>query len=106
MAADTLDHAANEASADVEKGRRALDEALASAQQAIAAAAKSAERALRDGAETLRAQTQAYRDSAGERFDGAQRYVVEQVKERPVTAALAGLGVGLLLGLLLSNRKR
>ncbi len=35
-----------------------------------------------------------------------QRYVVERVKERPVTATLAGLGVGLLLGLLLANRSQ
>jgi ElaB/YqjD/DUF883 family membrane-anchored ribosome-binding protein len=38
--------------------------------------------------------------------DEAQRYVVERVKERPVTATLAGIGVGLLLGLLLANRSQ
>jgi len=36
----------------------------------------------------------------------AQRYVMERVKERPMTATLAGLGVGVLIGLLLSNRSR
>jgi ElaB/YqjD/DUF883 family membrane-anchored ribosome-binding protein len=110
MPADTLEHAAKEAAnaaqSAAEKGQSALNEAVAAAQQTIAEAAKAAERALKDGAETLRIQTKAYRESASQQFDGAQRYVVEQVKERPVTAALTGLGVGLLLGLLLSNRNK
>ena len=45
-------------------------------------------------------------DNAGEHFDEAQRYVVARVRERPLTATLAGLGVGLLLGLLLANRSK
>ena len=43
-------------------------------------------------------------DNAGEQFEVAQRYVVDRVKERPVTATLAGIGVGLLIGLLLAGR--
>ncbi|HXU99084.1 MAG TPA: hypothetical protein VG166_01130 [Caulobacteraceae bacterium] len=110
MSTDTLDHsvdqAASKAATASEKGQKAFADALAAAQQTIADAAKAAERALRDGAETLRAQTKEYRDSAGAQLDDAQRYVLERVRERPVTAALAGLGAGLLLGLLLSNRNR
>jgi ElaB/YqjD/DUF883 family membrane-anchored ribosome-binding protein len=111
MATDTLDHTADEAprraSAAVEKGQAALNEAIATAQQKIAETAKVAEKKLREQAEILRDQTKVYRENAGQQFDDAQRYVVDRVKERPVTAALAGLGVGLLLGLILSpNRDR
>jgi ElaB/YqjD/DUF883 family membrane-anchored ribosome-binding protein len=110
MSTDTLEHsvdqAASKAAAAAEKGQKAFADALAAAQQTIADAARAAERALRDGAETLRAQSKEYRDTAGAQLDEAQRYVLERVRERPVTAALAGLGAGLLLGLLLSNRSK
>ena len=110
MSTDTLEHptdqAAHKAAAMAEKGQKAFNDALAAAQQTISDAAKSAERALREGAETLRTQTKGYRDNAGQQLDDAQRYVLERVRERPVTAALAGLGAGLLLGLLLSNRDK
>ena len=106
MSADTLEQATSKASAAADKGQKAFNDALAAAQRTITEAAKSAERALREGAETLRAQTKDYRENAGQQIDEAQRYVLEQVRERPVTAALAGLGVGLLLGLVLSRRAR
>lgn len=116
MSTDTLDHATKEATAAaasaidkgqaaLDKGQAALNEALATAQQKIAETAKVAEKALREGAEALRVQTKAYRDNAGEQFDEAQRYVVDRVKERPVTAALTGLGIGLLIGMLLSSNR-
>lgn len=110
MSADTLEHsadnAARKAAAAAEKGQQAFNDALAAAQQTITEAARSAERALRDGVETLRAQTKPYQEKAGQQFDEAQRFVVDRVRERPVTAALAGLGAGLLLGLLLSHRDK
>ncbi len=110
MATDTLDHAADEAKAAVNaatiKGEKALNEALAAAERTITEAAKTAERVLKEGVETLRAQTKVYSETAGQQVDDAQRYVLERVKERPLTATLAGLGVGVLLGLLLSNRTK
>ena len=110
MSADTLEHSADQAvrkgAAAVERGQQALNEALATAQQTITDAAKSAEKALKEGVETLRAQTKPYRENAGQQFDEAQQYVLERVREKPVTAALAGLGAGLLIGLLLSNRNK
>ena len=87
-------------------GKQTLDEAIANAERTIAEAAKTAERALRDAIDTLREHIKPYRDNAGQQFDEAQRYVTERVKERPMTATLAGLGVGFVLGLLLSNRSR
>jgi ElaB/YqjD/DUF883 family membrane-anchored ribosome-binding protein len=86
----------------VETAQRALKESLAAAERRLSEAAKTAERVIKDSIETIKAQTQAY---SGPTVDEAQRYVVERVKERPVTATLAGLGVGFLLGLLLSSRR-
>jgi ElaB/YqjD/DUF883 family membrane-anchored ribosome-binding protein len=64
---------------------------------------RRAERMLQDGIETLRAQSRVYVDAAGEQLGTAQRYVVDRVKEKPVTATMAGVGVGLLLGFLLAS---
>lgn len=100
---------------DAEQAKAALKSAAKSAERSFVDAADQArerlteaaartEAAVREGIETLRAQSRAYTDTAGEQFDIAQRYVVDRVKERPVTATLAGIGVGLLLGLLLASR--
>ncbi len=113
MAAANLDPALNEAkksanAADsaVDHGQRAFAEAIGAAERTFSEAAKTAEKVFREGVESLRSQTRVYGEEAGQRVDEAQRYVLERVKERPVTATLAGLGVGLLLGLLLSSRNK
>ncbi len=98
--ADHDDATGDNAAAD--QAQRALREGLAQAERRLTEAAKVAERVIRDGIEAVRAQTHGYSGPAT--VDDAQRYVVERVKERPVTAALAGLGVGFLLGVLLSSR--
>jgi ElaB/YqjD/DUF883 family membrane-anchored ribosome-binding protein len=90
----------------LENAQRALKDSLAAAERRLSEAAKTAERVIKDGIEAIRAQTEAYSGPAGQTVDEAQRYIVERVKERPVTATLAGLGVGFLLGLLLSSRGR
>ena len=71
------------------------NEALAAAQAKLTEKAKAAQEALKTHLATHRQQ-----------LDDAQDYLVERIKERPVTAALTGLGVGLILGLLISNRDR
>ncbi len=113
MPADPYRPAANESQESLkaldkaaEHGHRAFDEVIAAAERTIADAAKAAERALRDAVERLRDGTRGYSDSASQHFDEAQRYVRERVRERPMTAAAAGLGLGVLLGLLLSNRAK
>jgi ElaB/YqjD/DUF883 family membrane-anchored ribosome-binding protein len=87
-----------------ESGQQRLNEAIDAAERGIREAAKRIERALRDGVGTLREQSGPYREQASQQFDEAQKYVLDRVKERPLTATLAGLGVGLLLGLLLASR--
>lgn len=104
-AADKVKAAKNSAGAALEDGERSFTEAMTAAEKTLAEATKTAEKVFKEGLEALRSQTRTYTDNAGERVDEAQRYVVERVKERPVTAALTGLGVGLLLGLLLASGK-
>ena len=113
MPADTFDQAADEAklsrraaNSAADHGQRAFNDAISAGERALADAVRTAERVFKDGVETLRSQTRAYTDNAGQHVDEAQRYVMDRVKERPLTATLTGLGVGLLLGLLLSNRSK
>lgn len=106
-AQDATQQAKNAAKAAVASalgGQKSINDALDVAERNLNEAAKRVEKVLREGVEALKAQTQSYRENAGQQFDEAQKYVLEKVKERPVTATLAGLGVGLLLGLLLANR--
>jgi ElaB/YqjD/DUF883 family membrane-anchored ribosome-binding protein len=74
-----------------------------SARAAVSDYARRAERIVQDAIERLRSNSRVYVDSAGQQFGAAQHYVTERVKERPVTATMAGVGVGLLLGLLLAS---
>ena len=83
---------------------KSFSEAAESAKASIVEAANRAETAIREGLETFRAQSRTYGDTASHQLDVAQRYVTERVKERPITATLAGIGVGVLLGILLSGR--
>jgi ElaB/YqjD/DUF883 family membrane-anchored ribosome-binding protein len=113
MPSDITSSAANEAKEArkaannaADHGERAFAEAVSAAERTLSDAAKTAEKVFREGVESLRSQTRVYTDSASQRVDEAQRYVMERVKERPMTATLAGLGVGVLLGLLLSNRNK
>lgn len=93
-------------SAEAGDTQRAFSEAISTAERTLTEAAKAAERALREGIDLLRARSKTYRETADVQFESAQQFVVDKVKERPVTAALSGLGIGLVLGLLLSNRSR
>ena len=90
--------------ATADAAQRALKEAMAAAEKSVMEAARTAERIIKESLEALRVQTQTYAGPAGQSVDDAQRYVVERIKERPVTAAFAGLGLGMLIGLLLANR--
>jgi ElaB/YqjD/DUF883 family membrane-anchored ribosome-binding protein len=68
--------------------------------------ALKAEKAVRDRAEDLRTRAQVYYDDAHDRFDTAQRYLVERVQEKPVVATLAAVGVGVVLGMLIAGGRR
>jgi ElaB/YqjD/DUF883 family membrane-anchored ribosome-binding protein len=91
----------------------ALDEARAAGEDArsqfestLNDLARRAERAVQEGLDTLKSRAGAYSDTAGEQLDSAQRYVTSQVQERPMTTTLAALGVGVIVGFLLSGGRR
>ena len=91
-------------SSAAETSQEKLNEAIDLADRSFREAAKRIEKAVREGVETIRAQSGPYRENATQQFDEAQKYVVERIKERPLVATLAGLGVGLLIGLLMASR--
>ena len=97
--------ASSSASTAVDHAERSFGEAASAAKTNLTDAAKRIEQSLTQGLETLRAQTRTYTDTAGQQVDEAGRYVSERVRERPITATLAGLGVGVLLGLLLAGNR-
>lgn len=78
----------------------------AEAQRTFADARARIEQAVQEGIEQLRTHSRAYADSAGEQFEVAQQYVTERVRERPIAAIGAALGVGVLVGLLLSAGRK
>jgi ElaB/YqjD/DUF883 family membrane-anchored ribosome-binding protein len=94
-ASDQIDHAAASA-----------DGAIKGAEHRFQILAERLEKSVQEGLELLRTRGRDYADTAGESIDTAQRYVTERVQERPLTATVTALGVGLLIGLLLSNRDR
>ncbi|MGA2950646.1 MAG: hypothetical protein ABSD80_00235 [Caulobacteraceae bacterium] len=94
------------AASAIEKGQKALNDAVAKAQAKISEQAKVAQDALRKHADSLGEYTKGYRETAGETFDDAQRYVVDAVNERPLVAVLIGFAVGLVFGVLLSSRSK
>ena len=97
--------AARDAAEDAaDHGQRIFNEAVSVAEKTVSEAVKAAERVLKDALHRLGDRTRDYGGVASGGMEDAQRYVVERVRERPVTATLVGLGAGLLIGLLLSNR--
>jgi ElaB/YqjD/DUF883 family membrane-anchored ribosome-binding protein len=97
-ATDFADDAKN--AADTAKGM------TAEAQRTFSDARARIEQVVQDGLEQLRAQSRVYADTAGEQMEQAQLYVTERVRERPLAAIGAALGVGVLVGLLLSAGRK
>ena len=91
---------------DIKNGADTGTRMTAEAQRTFADARARIEQAVQDGLAQLRAQSRVYADSAGEQLDQAQQYVTERVRERPLAATGAALGVGVLIGLLLSAGRK
>lgn len=90
----------------VEHAERSFTQAADAARVSLTEAAKRVEKSVSEGFETLRAQSRAYTDTAGQTLEEAQAYAAERIRERPITATLAGLGVGVLIGLLIAGGSR
>ncbi len=54
----------------------------------------------------LRDQGREYASVAGDGLEDARAFMVDRVQERPITSTLAALGVGFLVGLLISGSRR
>ncbi len=78
----------------------------ADAQKAVTDAAKRIEAVVQQGLEQVRAQSRVYADVATEQLDEASRLASEQIRARPLAATGLALGVGVLIGLLLSSGRR
>lgn len=105
MPANSVDYA-DEAKTAAANASETASRLSAEAQRTFAEARGRIEQVVQEGMEQLRAQSRAYADTAGQQIDEAQRYVTERVKERPLAATGAALGVGVLIGLLLSAGRR
>lgn len=100
----------------VEEARRSLDAAREAAQHATAAVdlgrqaipevAGIARTALDEQVERLRTQGHEAADVALDQMEIARELIITQVKARPITSALAAVGAGFVLGVLLSGRRR
>ena len=102
MPANAVDYAEDAKTTASEAGARMSSDA----QRSFADARKRIEQAVQDGLAQLKAQSRTYADNAGQQMDQAQQYVTERVRERPLAATGAALGVGVLIGLLLSSGRR
>ncbi len=105
MAANAAD-LAEETKAAARAAADAAVKLTAEAQKSFAEAARKFESVVQEGVEQMRAQSRTYADNAGEHIDEAQRYVTERVRERPLAATGAAIGVGVLIGLLLAAGRR
>lgn len=103
MSANAADYNADDAKSGARAAADAATTLAAETQRSFADAAKKIEQAVAEGVEQIRAQTRAYADTAGQQLEEAQEYLTERVKERPLVAAGAALGVGVLIGLLLAG---
>lgn len=99
-----LNMAETTAGADV--ASKIAADVTAQTEQSLAELARRAEVAIKEGLAELRERSRDYADIAGEQFETAQQYVADRVQERPITATLAALGVGVLVGFLLAGRKQ
>ena len=89
--------------ADAAKAANSAEKTIKDTERTLRALAERLEQGVQDALEVAKTRSKVYADSAGEQLETAQKYVTEQVQERPLTATVAALGVGVLIGLLLSS---
>ena len=90
----------------LDEARSTGDDARSQFEATLNDLARRAERAVNEGLDAVKTRASAYSETAGEGIDTAQRYVTTQVQERPMTTTLAALGIGVIVGFLLSGGRR
>lgn len=73
---------------------------------AVADLINRVEAVFREGLKALGAQSKPLIDNAEDQLEAAQKAVSDQVRNRPLTATAMALGVGVVIGLLLSTGRR
>lgn len=91
---------------EVAETAKSADKTIKDAEKTLRALAERLEHVVQDVLDIAKSRSKVYAEGAGEQLETAQKYVTERVQERPLTATVAALGVGVLLGLLLSGRNR
>jgi ElaB/YqjD/DUF883 family membrane-anchored ribosome-binding protein len=92
--------------ADVAGTKASAEKTMKDAEKTLRALVDRVEKGVQDALEIAASRGKVYAEGAGEQFETAQKYVTERVQEKPLTATLAALGAGVLIGLLLSGRNR
>lgn len=88
---------------DVAEAANAADKTIKDAEKSLRTLVDRLERIVQDVMDIAKSRSKVYADTAGEQIETAQKYVTERVQERPLTATVAALGVGVLIGLLMSS---
>lgn len=90
----------------LDDARRAGEDMRGQLESTLTDLARRAEKAVQEGLDAVKSRAGSYSDTASEGFDTAQKYVTAHVQERPLTTTLAALGVGVVVGFLLSGGRR
>lgn len=97
---------ANSSRPSLDEARKATADAAAQTGRAINDIARRAGSAVQERFDELGVDPREYSDYAGQKAQDAQQYLVDRINERPVPAALAALGLGVIVGMLLSGSRR
>jgi hypothetical protein len=90
----------------VEDAHKATTAAAADTARALNDLARRAGSVVQERFDGLGVDPREYTEMASERLENAQQYLVDRINERPVPAALAALGLGVVIGMLLSGSRR
>jgi ElaB/YqjD/DUF883 family membrane-anchored ribosome-binding protein len=92
--------------ADVAETKDSAEKTVKDAEKTLRVLIERLEKGVQEVLEIAKSRSKVYAEGAGEQIETAQKYVTERVQEKPLTATMAALGAGLLIGLLLSGRNR
>ncbi|MBE7216988.1 MAG: hypothetical protein INR64_00800 [Caulobacteraceae bacterium] len=105
-AARAADHARSDADRLGRDAGRIADRVRDSAPEFVRQARDVFDERFGDLRDQGREYVREYASAAGDGLEDARSFMVDRVQERPITATLAALGVGFLMGLLISGSRR